>query len=80
MVKSAFLPLPVGSVEPAGWIRDWAVAARQGITGHLDEYHSVYHDAWKGPGVKGTFAWDPTAPAGRWNSAPIGSTVRSGWA
>ncbi len=53
VVKPAFLPLPVGSVEPAGWLRDWAVAARQGITGHLDEYHSVYHDAWKGPGVQG---------------------------
>ena len=48
-VKPAFLPLPPGGVEPAGWLRDWAVAARQGITGHLDEYHSVFRDGWKGP-------------------------------
>ena len=52
-VKPAFLPLPLGSVEPAGWLRDWAVAAREGITGHLDEYHSVFHDGWKGPRVSG---------------------------
>ena len=35
-VKPAFLPLPPGAVEPAGWLSDWAHAARQGITGHLD--------------------------------------------
>ena len=47
-VKPAFLPLPPGAVEPAGWLRDWAVAARDGITGHLDEYHPTFHDGWKG--------------------------------
>ena len=41
-VKPAFLPLPPGAVEPAGWLRDWAVAAREGITGHLDEWHPVF--------------------------------------
>jgi hypothetical protein len=47
-IKPAFLPLPPGSVEPSGWLRDWAVAARQGLTGHLDEYHPVFRDGWKG--------------------------------
>ncbi len=47
-----FLPLPPGAVEPAGWMRDWAIAARDGITGHLDEYHPVFGDAWKGTQVK----------------------------
>ena len=47
-----FLPLPPGAIEPAGWLRDWALAARDGITGHLDEYHPVYGDAWKGTPVK----------------------------
>jgi uncharacterized protein len=51
-VKPAFLPLPPGAIEPAGWLRDWAVAAREGITGHLNEYHPVYADAWKGTPVK----------------------------
>ena len=47
-IKPAFLPLPPGAVEPAGWLRDWAVAAREGITGHLDEYHPTFRDGWKG--------------------------------
>ena len=47
-VKPAFLPLAARRVEPAGWLRDWAVAARDGITGHLDEYHPTFRDGWKG--------------------------------
>ena len=47
-VKPAFLPLPPGAVEPAGWLRDWAISAREGITGHLDEYYVPFRDAWKG--------------------------------
>ncbi|MBN2291800.1 MAG: glycoside hydrolase family 127 protein [Pirellulales bacterium] len=51
-VKPAFSPLPPGAVEPAGWLRDWALAARKGITGHLDERHATFRDAWKGIPVK----------------------------
>lgn len=46
-VKAAFVPLAPGAVEPAGWLRDWALAAAGGITGHLDEYHPTFHDSWK---------------------------------
>ena len=46
---------PAASSRRAGCaIGPWRPA--QGITGHLDEYHSVFHDAWKGPAVKGTSA------------------------
>ena len=48
LVKPAFLPLPPGAVEPSGWLRDWAAAARHGITGHLDERHPTFADGWKG--------------------------------
>jgi hypothetical protein len=47
-VQAALLPLAPGAIEPAGWLRDWALAARDGITGHLDQYHPTFHDAWKG--------------------------------
>ena len=47
-VEPALTPLPPGAIEPAGWLRDWAQAAANGITGHLDEYHAVFADAWKG--------------------------------
>jgi hypothetical protein len=50
--KPAFLPLPPGAVEPAGWLRDWALSARNGITGHLDERHATFADGWKGIPVK----------------------------
>ena len=55
-VVPAFLPLPIGAVEPQGWLRDWAVSARNGVTGHLDEWHPVYADGWKGTPIKWTGA------------------------
>lgn len=51
-IQQAFIPLPPGAVEPAGWLRDWALAAKNGITGHLDEYHPTFGDAWKGTRVE----------------------------
>jgi len=44
----ALVPLPLGQVQPSGWLRDWAVAARNGITSHLDERSVVFRNAWKG--------------------------------
>lgn len=47
-VEAAFTPLPPGAVEPTGWLRDWAQAARDGITGHLDERHATFEHGWEG--------------------------------
>jgi hypothetical protein len=55
-VKPAFLPLPIGAVEPQGWLRDWAKCARNGITGHLDEWNPVFADGWKGTPIHWTNA------------------------
>ena len=44
--RPAFIPLPPGAVEPAGWLRDWCLAARDGFTGHLDEYDDEFKRAW----------------------------------
>ena len=44
--RPAFLPLPPGAVEPAGWLRDWCLAARDGLTGHMDEYDAEFKRAW----------------------------------
>jgi hypothetical protein len=52
VVPPAFLPLPPGAVEPAGWLRDWAESARNGITGHLDERHPTFADGWKGTPIQ----------------------------
>ena len=44
--RPAFLPLPPGAVEPAGWLRDWCLAARDGYTGHMDDYDDEFKRAW----------------------------------
>lgn len=38
----AFIALPPGAVEPEGWLRDWCIAARDGYTGHMDEYGNEF--------------------------------------
>ena len=44
--RPAFIALPPGAVEPAGWLRDWCLAARDGFTGHMDEYDDEFKRAW----------------------------------
>lgn len=44
--RKAFLPLPPGLVEPAGWLRDWCQAAKEGYTGHMDEVDVEFRRAW----------------------------------
>jgi len=44
--RPAFLTLPPGAVEPAGWLRDWCLAARDGYTGHMDDYADDFKNAW----------------------------------
>lgn len=45
-------PLEVGEVKPTGWLRQWAQAAANGITGHLDEYEPVFGKGWTGVDFK----------------------------
>ncbi len=44
--RAVLLPLPPGAVEPEGWLRDWCLAARDGYTGHMDEYDVAFQQAW----------------------------------
>lgn len=44
--RPAFIALPPGAVEPAGWLRDWCLAARDGYTGHMDDYDEAFKNAW----------------------------------
>ena len=44
--RPALLALPPGAVEPEGWLRDWCLKARDGYTGHMDEFHDEFKRAW----------------------------------
>jgi hypothetical protein len=52
VAKPRFAPLPAGDVRPEGWLRDWAEAAANGITGHLDERTATFGMGWKGVGFE----------------------------
>lgn len=69
--RPAFIPLPPGCVEPVGWLRDWALAARDGITGRLDRRHITFRDGWTGAEIEGYGAEEggrgwPLEQAGYW--------------
>ncbi|MGO8752340.1 MAG: beta-L-arabinofuranosidase domain-containing protein [Thermoguttaceae bacterium] len=81
LVKPAFIPLPPGAVEPRGWLRDMALAARDGITGHLDEWHPTFGEGWKGvpiqaPGAEPDGAGWPIEQCSYW----LDGLVRLGYA
>ncbi len=51
-VQPALAPLPPGAVRPTGWLHNWAKAVGDGITGHLDEYDTVFANGWTGKDFK----------------------------
>lgn len=44
--RSALIPLPPGTVEPEGWLRDWCLAAKDGYTGHMNDVDIAFRQAW----------------------------------
>lgn len=56
-----FLPLPVASVQPKGWLRVYLERQRDGLSGNLDEI-SVWlqkeDNAWLSKDGKGKYGWE----------------------
>lgn len=49
LMPSGLIPLPLGAVKPAGWLKDQLTVQANGLTGHLDEFWpSLKDSAWKG--------------------------------
>src|SRR6202044_1192658 len=57
----SFIKLPVGSVEPGGWVRKYLELQRDGLTGHLEEI-SAWLDkkdnAWYSGTGEGSHGWE----------------------
>ena len=43
---TALLNLPLGSIEPQGWLRDWTLSLKDGYTGHMDDVDDEFKRAW----------------------------------
>lgn len=58
---SCFIPLPIGSVQPKGWLLAIMQRQRDGLCGHLDEI-SVWlqkdENAWLSKDGKGKYGWE----------------------
>lgn len=58
---SALIPLPVGSVQPRGWLLVMLQRQRDGLTGHLGEISSWLQkedNAWLSKDGKGKYGWE----------------------
>ncbi len=50
----AFVPLPLGSIKPAGWLEDQLRIQAAGLSGHLDEFWpDIKESAWFGGKAEG---------------------------
>ena len=54
LLPLAIKPLPVGSVRPAGWLREQLITQSEGLSGHLDEFWpDVAQSGWIGGQAEG---------------------------
>jgi uncharacterized protein len=54
LIAPAFEPLPLGSIKPAGWLRDQLRIQADGLGGHLDEFWpDIKESAWFGGKAEG---------------------------
>jgi len=59
--SSALIPLPLGSVQPKGWLRVMLQRQRDGLTGYLGEISGWLQkddNAWLSKNGKGKFGWE----------------------
>jgi hypothetical protein len=61
LLPSQFIALPLGSVEPQGWLREMLNRQRGGLTGHLGEISAWLQkedNAWLSKDGKGRYGWE----------------------
>lgn len=58
---SRLIPLPIGAVEPRGWLREILERQREGLCGHLGEISAWLQkddNAWLSKDGKGKYGWE----------------------
>src|SRR5688572_16082776 len=61
LLPSAFMKLPIGSIEPKGWLRHQLELERDGMVGHLPELSQWARwegNAWVNPEGAGHSGWE----------------------
>ena len=61
LLPSQFIGLPVGTVEPRGWVRAFLERQKEGLTGHLGEISAWLQkddNAWLSKNGKGKYGWE----------------------
>ena len=61
LVPGRLIGLPVGSVKPAGWLREMLDRQRRGLTGHLGEISAWLQkedNAWLSKDGSGKYGWE----------------------
>jgi len=61
LLPSQFIALPVGSVQPSGWLKEFLNRQRAGLTGHLGEISAWLQkkdNAWLSRNGKGEYGWE----------------------
>ena len=62
LLPQHFIKLPVGSIQPEGWLKEYLIRQRDGLTGHLNEI-----SAWL---EKNNNAWLTTQGYHGWEEVP----------
>ena len=61
LVQNCFLKLPVTAIKPKGWLREYLVRQKNGLTGNLGEISAWLqkeNNAWLSKDGKGNFGWE----------------------
>ncbi len=61
LLQNAFIKLPVGSVKPMGWLNEYLVRQKNGLTGQLGKISAWLqkeNNAWLSKDGKGEYGWE----------------------